>query len=913
MQSFEPTDLSAKISAWHAYTGQEVLERLGSGYDGLSQAEVAKRQVVYGANSLPGTSSPSLAAVFLHQFKSPLIYILLGAACLSILIGDLKDAAFICIVILSNAAIGTFQEYRAEKSAAALQKLIKVMAHVKRAAKDQNVASEELVPGDIVRLESGSRVPADLRLLQSNDLYVDESLLTGESLVVEKNTSAQAIDTVLSERVNMAFAGSTVASGRAMGVVVATGAATEVGKIAKTVSETSAAKPPLVIRMERFARKISYVVLGACLLLLIFALLRNIPFSEVFFLAVALAVSAIPEGLPIALTVALSVASARMAKRHVVVRRLAAVESLGSCTLIASDKTGTLTVNQQTAKSIVLPTGQDLSLTGQGYNGEGQVRKADETALESAERLRLGRLAQICSICNEASLSLQDGQWQHQGDAIDVAFLALVYKLGLNPEELRSRVSFIKDIPFESQRRYAATVFQEKETLSLAVKGAPEAILPHCRWMQLEQPGPIDSQAMSAKAQALAENGYRVLAVAEATLQDEAELRALDPDALPVLTLLALVAFIDPLRPEAKDAIATCHRAGVKVIMITGDHPSTAFAIAKELGISHEAETVLTGQQLEVLYQDPKQFAGAVEQARVFARVSPLQKLQIVESLGKLGHFVAVTGDGVNDAPAMRKASIGIAMGSGSDVAKDTAVMILSNDNFSSIVSGIEEGRYAYDNIRKVSYLLISTGFSEVLIFLLAVIFGLPLPFLAVQLLWLNLVTNGIQDVALAFEKGEAGAMLRPPRKPKESIVNSLMLKESFVAGLTMTGISFTLWYWLLANGWQEASARNVVVLLMVLLQNVHVFNCRSEYLSAFRIPLKHNLLLLLGVVVAQGLHILAMHIPFMQSLLRLEPLSLQVWFMLLLLAFGMLMVMELFKYLNFRHMRKNTQASTGL
>lgn len=885
---------------WYLLGMDEVFEKVQSSPKGLTEQEAADRLKKFGRNSLPERKPPGVVTIFLHQFLSPLIYILLVAGSISLLIGEVTDAIFIFAVILLNAGLGTFQEWKAEKSAVALQNLLRIFAHVRRAGRESKVPSDELVPGDVVLLESGSRVPADLRLVTIKNLTVDESLLTGESQVVSKETIPLEEPQPLAERSNMAFAGSTVASGRGVGVVVATGLSTELGQIAKAVTETAVTKPPLVIRMERFARQISFIVLGFVALLALTSLTRGDSYIDVFFMAVALAVSAIPEGLPVAMTVALSIATTRMARRNVIVRKLTAVEALGSCTCIASDKTGTLTVNKQTAKIVGLPGGQLYAITGQGYSGEGRVMTPQGDELIPAERLCIEKLATAVVLCNEAQLDESEEGWEHNGDAVDVALLAFGYKMGCLPAELRSTFEPIGDIPFESAQRYAAGFYRDSEGIMVAVKGAVEAVLPFCADMQTGNGNePVAPEAIAQEALALAEGGYRVIAAASGRLPQAMVLGRVDEKAIPPLTFLGLVGLIDPLRPEVKESVNRCKQAGVKVVMVTGDHPATALSIACELGIADSRKDLVTGEQLdEIGSPEVPQYLNVVKGTTVFSRVAPLQKLDIVEALGRLGHFVAVTGDGVNDAPALRKANIGVAMGSGTDVAKDTASIIVTDDNFASIEGGVEEGRFAYDNIRKVVYLLISTGGAEIVLFSFALLIGLPLPLVAVQLLWLNLVTNGIQDVALAFEGGEPGGMARPPRSPEEGVFNRLMIEQTVVSGLSMGLLAFVNWYWLMSSGWDEDAARNSTLLLMVLLENVQAFNCRSERISVFRVPLSRNWLLVWGVALAQGVHILSMHVPLMQKVLGVSPVSFSHWLRLALLALPLIVVMELYKTL---------------
>ncbi len=880
------------MTAWHAIPADEAAGRLRSPEGGLTTTEVTRRREIFGENTLPERRPPTVIEVFFRQFASPLIYVLLAAGTISALFADVADAAFIFAVVLLNAIIGTSQEVKAERGATALQQMLRIRARVKRDDRETTIPAEDLVPGDRVILGSGDRVPADIRITRAQSLSIDESLLTGESHAVEK--ISDAVDPAMppADRLNMLYAGSTVMSGRAAGIVVATARNTEIGQIAEMVTASEPGKPPLAIRMEDFSRKISIAILAATGLLALIVLGQGMPPLEVFFLAVALAVSAIPEGLPVALTVALSIATSRMAGRNVVVRHLTAVESLGSCTLIASDKTGTLTLNQQTARIVVLPTGEAFPVTGAGYAGEGEVISG-----YGAPRALLDRLIRAVAINNEATLEQTDERdWIHQGDPIDVALLALTYKLGLDPVDIREGAPPVARLPFESERRYAAVWYREGEEVQVAVKGAAETIVPFCRTMAGGPGGsaPLDPDRVWEEHDDLTARGFRVLAVAHG--HERRSFSSEEPE-LPPLELLGLVGFIDPIRPDVPDAIQRCRNAGVDVVMVTGDHPATAFAIARELEITDSFDEVITGADLG----DPgtaisTEFADRVEQARVFARVTPLQKLHIVEAYRKGGEFVAVTGDGVNDAPALQSANIGVAMGSGTDVARDTASLIITDDDFASIVAGIEEGRYAYDNVRKVIYLLISTGFAEVLLFMLALAVGLPLPLIAVQLLWLNLVTNGIQDVALAFEGGEPGVMTRPPRRPEEGVFNRLMMEEVLLSGTVIALIALGLWHWLLSNGWDEFAARNLLFLLMVLFENFHVFNCRSEYLSAFRVPISNNYLLVAGVIAAQGVHILALYTPVLRDVLQVQPVSLVEWLTLLALASSVTVVMEIFK-----------------
>jgi magnesium-transporting ATPase (P-type) len=876
---------------WHAQTADAVATALATDVRrGLDEATVAQRLEEYGPNRLPDPERVTLLGVFIAQFKSPLIYVLIAAAVVAAALGDFVDAGFIMAVVLVNAALGTYQEWRAEQSAAALQALMQVQARVRRGGREITLDSAELVPGDVILLESGNRVPADARLVNVRTLASDESMLTGESMAADKQLDVVEAAAGVGDRLNMVFAGATITSGRGTAIVVATGVQTEVGVIARSVAETRVAKPPLVVRMEKLAQQISVLVLIAAVLVGGLAWYGGLGILDVFFLAVALAVSAIPEGLPVAMTVTLSIATARMAKRKVIVRRLTAVEGLGSCTCVASDKTGTLTVNRQTVRQIVLPDGVRFRVTGEGYVPEGQVLDAADVVAVAVDAPLLGGVLTATALCNEASLAQTDGTWEHSGDAVDVALLTAAHKAGLDPSALRAAHRVVHEVPFESERAWAATVVEHEGATHTMVKGALEALLPHCQQMRTAAGNvPVDAAALEALGEELSAGGHRFILVATGG--------AMEGDTLPPLTVLGLIGLIDPARPEAAESVQEVQRAGIRVVMITGDHPLTALAIARDVRIATERSEVVTGAELAAVSDhESAEYDALVDRGRVFARVTPADKLRIVAALQRLGHYVAVTGDGVNDAPALRRADIGVAMGSGTDVAKDTAVLIVTDDDFASIKAGVEEGRFAYDNIRKVTYLLLSTGAAEVFLLLAAILAGLPLPLVAVQLLWLNLVTNGIQHLALSFEAGEASAMRRPPRPPSEGVMDRQMIRQLLTASLTMAGVAMVFWWMLMQAGTPVESARNQLLLLFVLLENVHVFNCRSERASAFSVSLRRNPLLAIGVPAALGIHVAAMHIPFMQTVLGVSPIALSDWVLPIGLALVLLLVMELTK-----------------
>ena len=878
---------------WHAMSAEAALAALESTPDGLDSGEAVRRLAAAGRNDLPRRKGRSTLAIYVSQFQSPLVYLLLAAAVLSVFIEEYADALFIFIVLQINALVGSIQEWRAEKSAAALDALTPARALVRRGGRRTMIDAAELVPGDIVELETGGQVPADLRVIAAQEVMADESLLTGESVSVAKEAGVDLEESIMvAERRNLLHAGTTVLSGRALGLVVRTGAMTEIGRIAAALASGEVSPPPLLLRLRRFSRVLGAVIIGAVAVVAAGQVLQGMPPAQVFFVAVALAVSAIPEGLPVAITVALAIATSRMAKRRVVVRQLPAVEGLGACTLIASDKTGTLTRNELTVKRLFVPGLGEFEVSGEGYGGKGDIaHKGVALAGDGrAAREKVVELARAGALCNEASLYIGGESVSYVGDTVDVALLVLARKMGMEHGQLIGDQPRVALIPFEPERRFAASFHRDGTRVRVYVKGAAEVVASMCR--------ADTNHAVLAEAERMARAGFRVLAIAGGDMHEQAaEASARQP--LQGLDFLGLVGIIDPVRSEVPAAVGDCRKAGIAVRMITGDHPATALAIARDLGIAENEGQVVTGAELAGLSRDPRDFDATVARAQVFARVEPAQKLDIVESLKRAGHFVAVTGDGVNDAPALRAADIGVAMGkSGTDVARSAADLILADDNFASIVAGVEEGRIAYANIRKIVYLALSTGAAEVVVFALALAAGLPLPLFAVQLLWLNLITNGIQDVALAFERGEPGIMAAPPRPPRQPIIDRRMIEQTAISGLFIGGVAFIFFHWSVTQGFAEAEARNQLLLLMVLFENVHLFNCRSETRSALRIPFSANPFLIAGVVGAQGVHLAAMYTPGLNTVLGISPVSLDQWTIVAAMALSLIAVMELYKRL---------------
>ncbi len=879
-------------NSWHAMELASIFRVLDSAESGLTDSEAQARLSKFGPNRLPQKPPTPIWKIFIRQFASPLLYILFLAAVISIVIKEPVDAAFIMAVLFLNAIIGGYQEYKAEQSTQALQKLLQIKATVLRDGEVAEMIAEKLVPGDIVWLESGNRVPADIRLLTTRGLEVDESLLTGESLPVLKEESwVGEVNTQIADRLNIAHAGSIVTRGRAKGLVVSTGMSTAVGLLALDIKGATGGDPPLLLRMSRFTRVIAVaVLLSAFAIGVLNVLMGRYDTAEMLLFVVALAVAAIPEGLPVAMTVALAIATTKMARRGVIVRRLAAVEGMGSCTYIATDKTGTVTRNELTVKEVYLQADKIFEVSGSGFAPEGQVFLHNKP-IDRISNPEIDRIAKAAVLCNEADLHQSDGGWHWRGDTVDIALLSFGQKLDYNRETLLDLYPQINQIPFEPELRFSASYNRvDAHSIKVFVKGAPEKVLEMCEIEDFN----IRIKYLSIVKQ-MAERGYRVLALAEGDFQGDLDYSMVPPEPSGLL-FLGFVGMIDPLRTGVSEAVENCQAAGVTVSMVTGDHSVTALAIAGDLGLATDIAQVVTGAEL--IGKSEEDMKRIVEEKRVFARMEPHQKLQIVKAARGLGHFVAVTGDGVNDAPALREANIGVSMGKeGTDVAREASDLVISDDNFATIVAGIEEGRVAYENIRNVIYLLVSTGAAELVLVALSVISGLPLPLLPVQLLWLNLVTNGIQDVALAFEPGQDDILQKKPRSPNERIFNKIMIERTVVGALTMGFVGFWCFYFLLENGWSEYSARNALLLLMVLFEGVHVGNCRSETKSALLLSPFKSPILLVCVLIAVMIHVGAMYLPLGRILLQTEPVQPSTWILLLALALTVFITMEIHKW----------------
>lgn len=873
------------IEKWYSLENKGVLEKLDTNINGLSAKKASMLLKKYGKNELPKQDKKTYIEVFIDEFKNPIVYILLITMLLSFIIGEYVDAFFILFVILIDALLGSVQEYKSNKNAEALSKLVKIKALVIRDGKEISIGSEFLVPGDIVLLESGSKVPADIRLIETQNLTIDESILTGESMPREKNSKPLNEQVILNDRNNMAYLGTSVMRGRAKGVVVETSTNTEIGIIAKSVLDSDETLTPLQVRMNKFTKQLGILTSILALVVTIILYFKGYTTKEIFFLVVALCVSAIPEGLPVVITLALSISSNKMAKKNVLVKKLNAVEALGSATIIASDKTGTLTLNEQTVKKIILPNNEEFKITGDGYNGNGKVEAINHSNINDIEKL-----IRECVYNNEAELLYINKKWDFLGDSMEVALLSLSYKFGISYKELKNNV--VGRIPYESDAGYSSAFYKEENKYYVCVKGTLEKILSFCN-------SNTDKEKIRMQNDMLAKEGYRVLAFATASIDSFNKKDNYTENDIPSLTFLGLIAFVDPIRPDAKKAIDMCFEAGIKTVMITGDHPLTAYSVANKLGICSNQSLVTDGKELQKVYlMGEEKFDNFIKTKTVFSRVTPNQKLQIVESYKRQGEFIAASGDGVNDSPALKAANVGIAMGSGTDVAKETGALIITDDKFSSILNGVLEGRTAYENVRKVTYMLLSCGVSEIIFYLLSILFNYDIPLTAVQLLWLNLVTDGIQDVCLAFESSEKDILKRKPRDPKESIFDRLLFTEIIVIGLTMSLIVFGVWIYLIDVVKYDISvARSHILLLMVFMQNIHCFNCRSEIYSIFSKPLKENKQLLIGIIIVLLLQFLVVENSFFSHILSTETIPILTVIYLFLIALPIILVSELFKF----------------
>jgi Ca2+-transporting ATPase len=815
--------------SWHALSATEALDSVGSGADGLTAAEAAQRLQRDGPNALPESPPRGPVAIFLAQFADFMIGVLLVAAGVSWVIGEGIEAGAILAIVVLNAILGFVQEWRAAQAMAALRSLAAPSAHVIRDAARTDVAAADLVVGDIVWLEAGARVPADLRLVESAALRVDEAALTGESVPVDKDALLTCpADAALADRRNMAYAGTNTTAGRALGLVVGTGRATQLGTIARLVEQAGETRTPLQERLARFGRRLALAVLAICAVIFAAGVARGEPTALMFLTAVSLAVAAIPEALPAVVSIALAFGARRMARENALVRRLPCVESLGSVTVICSDKTGTLTQNRLRLERF-----------------------------EAASEQTRSHALEVLALNSDASRDAAGG-WL--GDPTEIALVDHAHASGVEIEALRQALPRIAELPFDSERKRMTTVHARGDDVLVTVKGAPEAVLPLCAGID---PGP-----WHRRADAMAAEGLRVLALAGRSADRHLPIEDVDRD----LHLLGLVGLIDPPRPEARAAVAECLTAGIAPVMITGDHPATALAIARALGIADEASDVITGGELERL--DDASLGERLRAARVFARVDPAQKIRIVEALQAGGACVAMTGDGVNDAPALKKSDIGVSMGrGGTDVAREASDLVLLDDNFATIVGAVREGRRIYDNIRKFVRFVMAGNAGEIWTIFLAPFLGLPIPLTPIQILWVNFITDGLPGLALAGEPAEANVMRRPPRPRDESVFAHGIWQHILWAGLLIGGVSLAACAWAISHG---EHPQTMAFTVLTFAQLVHVEAIRSETQSLARIGLASNRFMLVTVVASVALHLAIVYVPALQAVFGTEALSLQ-------------------------------------
>ena len=877
---------------WHGLEVEKVAARLGtSPASGLDGREAERRLGEYGANELTAAKPASAWRLLLDQFKNVLILILLFAVGLSALLGHATEAVVIAAIVLLAALLGFTQEYRAERAIEALSRMAAPTAAVLRGGEELSIPARELVPGDVLLLRAGDRASADARLAEVFNLQVEESALTGESLPVEKHADTlPERDLSVGDRTNMVYAGTTISYGRARALVVATGMATEFGGIARMLETIERAKTPLQASLDRVGMILARAALVVVLLVVCLGILRGQPFLELLLFGVALAVAVVPEALPAVITISLTLAAQRMAKRNALVRRLPAIETLGSVSIICSDKTGTLTKDEMTVRRVYVG-GEMLDVSGAGYGAEGAFL-ANGSPLEPPEPLLEALRGAV--LASDAHVVPGEGEreWQVRGEPTESALIVAAAKAGLAPADLVAEHPRVHEIPFTSETKRMTTVHRTPDGVVAYAKGAPEVILGSCA----RQLGPSGEEALSQAgrnellgvATQLASEALRVLAVARRR-------DATFADAEHELTFLGLVGMIDPPRPEAKEAVATCRRAGVRPVMITGDHPLTAQAIARELGILTDGRAV-TGKELEAM--DDAELEREVERIEVYARVSPLHKLRVVTALQQNGHTVAMTGDGVNDAPALKKADIGVAMGiTGTDVAKEAAAMMLTDDNFASIVAAVEEGRGVFANIKKYLMYLLAANLGEIVLLVGASVLGKPLPLSAVQILYINLATDGLPALALSVDPAERDLMRRRPRSRRTGIFTRPVMTLIAVGGVWSGLVTLALFSWALASGRPLAEAMTMTFVTLVLIEFFKAYAFRSDRNSMLYRPFA-NKWLNLAVLWELLLVLLLVNLPFLQDLFETEGLSLETWALLAGTAVTILPVLELCKLL---------------
>ncbi|MFC1917186.1 cation-translocating P-type ATPase [Chloroflexota bacterium] len=878
---------------WYQLSTDDALQALKTRRSGLSGAEAAERLQKYGGNELKGKKKTPPILVFLRQFLSPLIYVLLLAVVVSIAVQHFIDAGVVLGVLLLNAIIGFIQETRAEEAMAALMQMAAPKAKVRRGNSVKLLLAREVVPGDIVLLETGDKVPADARLIDISNLKVNEASLTGESMPVDKHTREIRGEVVMAEKKNMVYLGTIITSGRATAVIVSTGMSTEMGKIASEIQEIKPQKTPLQKSISKLSRFLVFFFLGICTLLVVVGILQGLELLEIFLLAVAAAVSAIPEGLPAVVTVTLAIGMRVMARRNAIIRKLVAVETLGSATVICSDKTGTLTLNEMTVRRLYL-NGQWVEVTGEGYEPKGEFHR-DGSKIDPAGDASLLLLLRIGALCNDALLTSGEDCCDIVGDPTEGALLVAAAKAGMDKEKLEKAYPRLDEIPFQSEWQYMATLHPWDGKRVVYVKGSPEKMLAlSTRVLKGEEVLPLEdadvAQIMEASTD-MAKEAMRVIAMGYIELERAPE-DLEDEDMKGNVVFVGLVGMADPPREEAKEAIRLCKQAGIKVVMITGDYKVTAESIARQLELP--AGKTLTG--VELIHMNDEELAEQVEDISVFARIEPLHKLKIVNAFKNRGHIVAMTGDGVNDAPALKAANIGIAMGiTGTDVAKEASDMVLTDDNFASVVAAVDEGRAIFGRLRNVIFFLLSTNIGELLALILTLSFVGKAPLLAVQIIWVNLVTDTAAAVPLGLEPKAGDELKQPPRHPKVGLLYpGLLLRVAFLGTMLSLGV-------LLVFNWAQArfgleEARTIAFCTLVSFEWFRAFNARSDELTVFKIGIFSNRWLLRSISLAIMLQMAVIYVPFLRVAFHTAPLSLGQWGVALLPGASLFLIEEIRK-----------------
>ncbi len=881
----------------HARTAEAVVADLGSTPRGLTSAEAAARLRRHGTNALPAAPRRNPLLRFLAQFHNALIYFLLAGAAAAASLGHFVDTGVILAVVMVNAVVGFLQEGKAEDALAAIRDMIAPRASVLRDGARNSVPVADIVPGDVVLIEAGDRVPADLRLLRARNLRIDEAILTGESVAATKQVDPVAADAALGDRTPLAFSGTLVATGQGIGIVHATGLATEIGRISALLGNVEELTTPLLRQVNRFAHRFTrFALVGGAVLFAFAVLVRDYSWDDALMAVVALAVALIPEGLPAVITITLAIGVQRMAARNAVIRRLPAVETLGATSVICTDKTGTLTRNEMTARRLVT-AGHATFVEGSGYDpGEHRIFESGrERGEDHAAALALVRAGLLC---NDARLRRDGGLWRVEGDPMEGALETLAMKAGLDPAEEREAWPRLDEIPFDAAHRYMATLhrmpFGDRVAL---VKGAPEAILAMCdRQEGPDGPAPLDPGFWSDRIAEAAAEGERVLGFAMRHMpEDMTRIGFGDVDG--GLVFLGIVGFIDPPREEAIRAVAECRSAGIAVRMITGDHAATARAIARQLGLGEDPK-VLTGADLDRL--PAADFAAAVRDTQVFARTSPEHKLRIVQALQAEGRVVAMTGDGVNDAPSLKQADVGIAMGvKGTEAAKEASEMVLMDDNFASIVAAVHEGRTVHDNIRKVVGWTLPTNGGEALTVIVAIAVGFAMPMSPVQILWVNLILAATLGLALAFEPSEAGVMRRPPRRPDAGLLTPFILWRVVIVSFLFAAISLGVFFWTLDRGRDIEVARTMVVNTLVVLETFYVFSVRYLHTTSFTLAgVRGTKAILIALAVAVAGQLAFTYLPVMNALFDSRPLTLGEGMTIVALGAAAFVLLEIEKHL---------------